>query len=128
MLDTNIVVDAMKGDENILSKLFEYDGKILISAINLVELHRGVYRNSARAMELLGRLNILIKRIPVLPFDEAAVVQYGLIIAQRGFVRSRDADRMIAAHVLAVRATLITNNAAGFQDVPNLKLENWAMA
>jgi tRNA(fMet)-specific endonuclease VapC len=42
--------------------------------------------------------------------------------------RRRDAfDRLIAAHAVAVGATLVTNNVADFQDYPGLRVENWAV-
>jgi len=39
--------------------------------------------------------------IPVLPFDAAAAIAYGQIIAQCGWVKGRDYDRMIAAHAVS---------------------------
>ena len=36
-----------------------------------------------------------------------------------------DADRLIAAHALALDLTLVTNNERDFADVPGLRIENW---
>ena len=60
-----------------------------------------------------------------MPFDNAAAQTYGPVrLATRE--RKRDAlDKMIAAHALALGATLVTNNLADFADYPDLKLENW---
>ena len=35
-------------------------------------------------------------------------------------------DTLIAAHALALDATLVTNNTAEFARVPGLRCENWA--
>lgn len=35
---------------------------------------------------------------------------------------------MIAAHVLSLNATIVTNNVRHFERVPDLKLENWTTA
>jgi tRNA(fMet)-specific endonuclease VapC len=35
---------------------------------------------------------------------------------------------MIAAHALSKGLTLVSNNVAEFERVPDLSLENWAMA
>jgi tRNA(fMet)-specific endonuclease VapC len=72
-----------------------------------------------------ARLEVLLGRIPVLPFDEAAARIYGRIIAQIGWTRSRDVDRMIAAHAMAGAHVLVTRNLADFSDVPGLSLESW---
>ena len=37
-------------------------------------------------------------------------------------------DRLIAAHALSHGLTLVTDNETDFDDVPNLKVENWAKA
>jgi tRNA(fMet)-specific endonuclease VapC len=40
--------------------------------------------------------------------------------------RRRDAlDRLIAAHALALDATLVTNNEADFAGYPGLRVDNW---
>jgi len=128
LVDTNIIIFARDGVEAVLQKLYDHQGSVLLSALSLVELQRGILKDKANAAVRTERIRVILEHIPVLPFDETAAKCYGQIIAQCGFARSRDFDRMIAAHVLAVGATLITNNAADFQDVPNLKWENWAMA
>jgi tRNA(fMet)-specific endonuclease VapC len=53
-----------------------------------------------------ARLEVLLRGLPVLPFDASAAVAYGRIIAQCGWARRRDYDRMIAAHSGAVYGKL----------------------
>lgn len=74
-----------------------------------------------------ARLAVLLKDIPILPFDAAAAEAYGQIIAQCGWVKGRDFDRMIAAHAIATASVLITDNIADFRDIPGLKIEKWAV-
>ena len=71
------------------------------------------------------RLDILLRHIPVLPFDAEAALAYGRIIAECGWAKGRDYDRMIAAHALSTRSVLVTDNAADFRDVEGLMIENW---
>jgi tRNA(fMet)-specific endonuclease VapC len=127
MLDTNIVIHARDGTESVLSKLVEHDGSVLLSALVLAELQRGIYKNSLEATLRRTRLEPLLRSIPIIPFDTAAAEAYGRIIAQGGWVRVRDFDRMIAAHALATNSILVTNNAADFRDIPELAIENWAL-
>ena len=78
-----------------------HEGRILLSALSLAELQRGLYRDAALTALRHVRLSVLLGGIPVLPFDAAAAEAYGRIIAQCGWVKGRDFDRMIAGHALA---------------------------
>ncbi|TWB42051.1 type II toxin-antitoxin system VapC family toxin [Nitrospirillum viridazoti] len=127
MIDTNIAIHARDGGETVLNRLAEHDGGILLSALSLAELQRGLYKDPAHTGLRLARLNVLLPHIPVLPFDAAAAEAYGRIIALCGWVKGRDYDRMIAAHALSVGAILVTNNQADFNDIPGLTLEDWTV-
>jgi tRNA(fMet)-specific endonuclease VapC len=70
---------------------------------------------------------IVLRDIPVLPFDARAAKAYGEIIAQCGWIKGRDFDRMIAGHALATASVLITDNTGDFRDVPGLAIENRAV-
>lgn len=126
LIDTNIAIHARDGAESVLAKLAEHDGAVLLSALSLVELQRGLYKNPAHTALRQVRLKVLVQYIPILPFDAAAAEAYGQIIAQCGWVRGRDYDRMIAAHAISSGSILVTDNRADFQDIPGLSLENWA--
>jgi tRNA(fMet)-specific endonuclease VapC len=126
LLDTNIIIHAGEGHDVVLQKLVENAGKVCMSALNLAELQRGVFKYPDQTALRLTRLTTLLSVIPVIPFDQEAAESYGKIIAHRGWVRSRDTDRMIAAHAISAKAILVTNNTADFKDIPGLTLENWA--
>lgn len=126
LIDTNIAIHARDGTEAVLQKFAEHQGAVLLSALSLAELQRGIYKNPADANIRRMRLEVMLRHIPVLPFDDAAASAYGRIIAQCGWVKGRDFDRMIAAHALATASILVTNNVADFSDIPGLSLENWA--
>lgn len=127
LIDTNIAIHARDGTESVLDKLAEHEGAILISALTLAELQRGLYRNPAYTALRRVRLDVLVEHIPILPFDAAAAEVYGQIIAQCGWVRGRDYDRMIGAHAISTGSVLVTNNEADFRDIPGLSIENWAV-
>jgi tRNA(fMet)-specific endonuclease VapC len=60
-------------------------------------------------------LEVLLRGLPVPPFDVSPAVAYGRIIAQCGWARRRDYDRMIAAHAISSHSILVTNNLADFR-------------
>lgn len=125
LIDTNIAIHARDGTDVVLGKLAEHDGDVLLSALSLAELQRGVYRDSALTAVRQSRLDVLLRGIPVIPFDASAARVYGRVIAQCGWAKGRDYDRMIAAHAISSGSILVTNNEADFRDIPELVLENW---
>jgi tRNA(fMet)-specific endonuclease VapC len=125
LIDTNIAIHARDGTESVLSKLVQHDGEVLLSALSLVELQRGLYRDPELAKLRQARLNVLLRSLPVVPFDAAAAIEYGRIIAQCGWIRRRDYDRMIAAHAISIGSILVTDNEADFSDIPSLAIANW---
>jgi tRNA(fMet)-specific endonuclease VapC len=125
-IDTNIAIHARDGTEAVLHKFAEQKGAILMSALSLAELQRGLYKNPADTNIRRMRLDVILRHIPVLPFDDAAARAYGGIVAQCGWAKGRDFDRMIAAHAIATASILVTNNVSDFSDIPGLLLENWA--
>lgn len=127
LIDTNIAIHARDGTDAVLAKLAEHDGEVLLSALSLAELQRGVYRDASLIAIRQARLEVLLRGLPVLPFDASAAVAYGRIIAQCGWARRRDYDRMIAAHAISTHSILVTNNLADFSDIPGLSVENWVI-
>lgn len=126
LIDTNIAIHARDGSEPVLDKLVEHSGAVLLSALSLAELQRGMYKSPEYTALRRARLNKLLEGLSVVPFDVAAAEAYGRIIAQIGWSRSRDIDRLIAAHALAIHCVLVTANVADFVRVPGLTIENWA--
>lgn len=127
LIDANIAIHARDGTDQVLEKLAEHDGAILLSALSLAELQRGLYKNPAYTSLRRVRLEVLMEHIPVLPFDAAAAQVYGRIIAQCGWLKGRDYDRMIAAHAISTGSVLVTTNEADFRGIPGLAIENWAI-
>ena len=63
----------------------------------------------------------------ILPYDDEAAQQYGRL---RAFLENKGTpigslDMLIAAHVLALNCSLVTNDEKEFSRVPNTKLDNW---
>jgi tRNA(fMet)-specific endonuclease VapC len=125
LIDTNIAIYARDGADKVLDQLAKHGGEVLLSALSLAELQRGLYRDSRYTAVRQARLEVLLRALPVLPFDAAAAVAYGRIIAQCGWVKGRDYDRMIAAHAISSGCVLVTSNEGDFRDIPNLSVENW---
>lgn len=122
LLDTNVAIHLRDGDPTITAKVAALDDAILLSIVTRVELEGGVYCDAADASARRVRLDTLLSAIPVLAFDDAAADAYAAIVARAGYSRRKLLDRMIAAHAIVHRATLVTMNAADFSDIPGLAM------
>lgn len=68
---------------------------------------------------------ITFSRLPVMPFDEAALAVFQELKSQRLGVGTH--DLRIAAIALAHGATVVTQNLRDFQRVPGLAVEDWTL-
>ena len=127
LIDTNVAIHACDGTDAVLAKLAEHDGEVLLSALSLAELQRGAYRDPSLTAIRQARLEVLLRGLPVLPFDASAAVAYRRIIAQCGWARRRDYDRITAAHAISSHSIFVTNNLADFSVIPGLSMENWVV-
>ena len=128
LIDTNIAIHARDGFESVLDKLGRHEGVVFLSALSLAELQRGLYAGLPDSALRQVRLRRMLETIPVLAFDATAAETYGRIIAQIGWARRKDFDRLIGAHALATGCTLVTANEPDFSDIPGLSLENWTLS
>lgn len=126
LIDTNIAIHAIDGLDAVTTKFAEHAGDVMISALSVVELYRGLYRGAVDRAAAQLRIDAFLEIIPTIPFELTGADAYSQIIAQLGWVRGRDFDRMIAAHAIAADCTLVTANLDDFRDIPGLSLENWA--
>jgi tRNA(fMet)-specific endonuclease VapC len=100
-------------------------GAVAVSSITGAELAFGVAKSGSQRNR--DALDKFLAPLEVLPFDAAAMHVYGALRAelQRRGRPIGALDTLIAAHALALGATLITNNVGEFSRVPGLECENW---
>ena len=121
LLDTDCSIYAMLGTHPLLrERLAECEpGEVGLSAVCFAEITMGENLGYPPDRQVIEDF---VSVVPILPFDEAAARAY----AQLPFKRARF-DRLLAAHALSIKATVITNNEGDFADVPGLKVENWTV-
>lgn len=128
MLDTNVVSHIMQGrDATLLARLTQLPvGQVVISSITLAELEYGLHRK-AQPVRLRNALIQVLLRMDVLPWDEMVATCYGefcTALEAQG-INLCDCDMMIAAHAVAVGATLVSRDKAFAQVPERLRLEVW---
>lgn len=123
MLDTNVVLYAMRGDDPTLVARLEsfLVGELVISAITLGELEHG-WRSGFGDREAAGPFLALV---PVLPFDGRAAAGFGAVMAQLPRPKRRTYDRQIAGHALSLDIPVVTSDRKDFADVGGLIVEDW---
>jgi tRNA(fMet)-specific endonuclease VapC len=126
LLDTNTVSHLIKRHPQATQRLLAVPmHSICISAITAGELAYGLAKRP-EAVTLKAAVNEFLRRVDVLPWDDAVAKTYGTLRAQlqsQGITLS-PLDMQIAAHALHVKAVLVSNDAA-FQHVNLLEIENW---
>ena len=126
LLDTDSVSFALRGQGQVGARLqAQRPSDLCISTITLAELRYGADRKGSR--KLHGLIDTFSASLEVVSFDEGAAAEFGRIgsiLAERG-TPIGDFDVLIAAHAVAVRCTLVTNNVRHFSKVPGLSVENW---
>ena len=132
MLDTNVISHIMQGrDAQLLARLTQLPvGQVVMSSVTLAELEYGLHRKGQPA-RLRNALTQVLLRMDVLPWDEDVATCYGGFCAtlEAQGINLSDFDMMIAAHAVAVDATLVSRDKA-FAQVstgasPSLRLEVW---
>jgi tRNA(fMet)-specific endonuclease VapC len=99
---------------------------LALSAVTVVELHRGAYL-SAQVVDNLAKVNAFVTRFIVLPLDTRAGEIAGRVdaeLAKQG-QRIGPYDTLIAAIALANDLTLVTHNTGEFGRIAGLRLADW---
>ena len=129
-LDTNIISDMMRDLQGAaatrakLASIERGDDTLYTSTVVQCELEYGIARKSSP--RLLAAYKAVMDTIEVLPLDPTVSVHYAQLrthLEQCGTPIGPN-DTFIAAHALALGATLITADTE-FTRVPGLKVENW---
>ena len=129
LLDTNVVSHIMQGrDAALLARLTQVPvGQVAISSITLAELEYGLQRKG-QPTRLRNALTQVLLRMDVLPWDEEVATCYGAFCAtlEAQGIHLSDFDMMIAAHAVAVNATLVSRDKA-FAQVPAGSTHHWKL-
>ena len=126
MLDTDTVSFALRGQGRVATRLLDHlPSDLCMSSITLAELRYGA--DMRRSRKLHGLIDTFAEALSVAPFDDAAASRFGTVAASlaRKGAPIGGFDTLIAAHALALRLTLVTNNLKHFERVAGLRTENW---
>ena len=126
LLDTNTVSHLIKRHPQVTQHLLAVPmHSVCISAITAGELAFGLAKRP-EAVALKATVNEFLRRVEVLPWDDAVAQTYGTLRAlmQSNGTPLAALDMQIAAHALHLKAALISSDRAMAQ-VPELLVEDW---
>jgi tRNA(fMet)-specific endonuclease VapC len=126
MLDTDTVSFALRGHGQVGAELARRPrSELCVSAMSVAELRFGA--DKRRSRKIHEAIDGFLSGVQVMPFDVDAAVRFGTVAAvlAAAGVPIGQMDTLIAAHALALDATLVTNNEKHFAKVPRLRIQNW---
>lgn len=131
LLDTNILSNVIKQPDGVVGQRLrvlseQFPGAMVTSVVVESELSFGALRVNSAA--LTGKIFNLLQLIPALVLNPDVVSHYATTRAhlERQGIPIGPNDMFIAAHALALGATLVTADAE-FARIPGLQVENWLL-
>ena len=127
LLDTNILSDLVRNPRGGITDRIKAVGEenVCTSIVVAAELRYGAVKKDSPRLTM--QPEAVLQAIDVLALEQPADAVYGTLRArleQAG--RSIGAnDLFIAAHALALRHTLVTDNTREFSRIDDLRVENW---
>ncbi|KMS56045.1 transcriptional regulator [Novosphingobium barchaimii LL02] len=130
LLDTNILSDLIRQPDGMVAHAIADVGEDAVATSIIVagELRYGAEKRGSPRLK--SKIEDLLSLIAVLPLKDDADACYGRLRAdleRRGTPIGAN-DMLIAAHALAIGATLVTDNIREFERVEGLPLVNWLRA
>jgi tRNA(fMet)-specific endonuclease VapC len=130
LLDTNIISELMRDAGGAAAGRFRQhltgsgEVQVVTSIVVQCELRYGLRK--ASSPRLLQAYALQMAQLPVLPLDGLVVEHYANLRNSLASVGKPigPLDTLIAAHALALDATLVSADAE-FARIPGLALENW---
>ena len=129
-LDTNIIIDYLRGEENTkikLEKLFDLNLEVTTTTIALCEIYRRIFtlKDCEEELDLFERF---IKNFNLISITKGAAITFGRLssyLKKKGRT-TEEIDLIIASIAIANNQILITKNRKHFENIPDLKLEVWS--
>jgi tRNA(fMet)-specific endonuclease VapC len=127
LLDTNIVSDLIRQPQGRVAQHIREIGEaqVCTSIIVAAELRYGATKKGSP--RLTAQLEAVLGALDVLPFEAPADAAYGLLRSRLEQVGQPIGgnDLLIAAQVVALGYTIVTDNEREFTRIAEIRCENW---
>lgn len=126
LLDTDIIIEVLRRNMSVIQKIEQVKKKnCFISEITIAELYFGAAK-SGRYEQQVKDVELIMSNFTIVPIFESLSL-YGKLRwqLQRNGLKIGDMDIFIGATAIANNFIMVTGNAAHFERLPKIKLENW---
>lgn len=127
LLDTNICSAHVRRPVGLAHRFMQHSGRLFIPTIVFGELHAWAHRRQNRDKLLRAIDEDLLQDVKLLDYDRQSAAVFGALRAtllNQGVVVNA-VDVMIAAVALQHDLTMVTHNTRDFENVPDLRIEDW---
>ena len=127
LIDTNILIYRLKNVGNVNDNFLKYkDKQMSVSVISYGELIFGAMKSKS-VEKNLETVNDIKSIFPIIDINCDIMKTFGEIKAyiQKIGKPVDDMDLLISATAISNGMTLVTHNTKHFENIPNLKLEDW---
>ena len=127
LIDTNILIYRLKNLGNVNDNFLKYkDKQMSVSVISYGELIFGAMKSKS-VEKNLETVNDIKSIFPIIDINCDIMKTFGEIKAyiQKIGKPVDDMDLLISATAISKGMTLVTHNTKHFENIPNLKLEDW---
>ena len=127
LLDTDIIIDFFNDDSSLAKEIEKKaEHPMFISSLTLCELYRGAFLSINPEEEQENILNLLASTEFISLNKEACVIfgKNNAYLSKIGKM-TKEVDLMISSIAISKGLTLVTRNKKHFENIPNLKIEEW---
>ena len=130
LIDTNTLSFAMAGELSVCRRMLSLARTdVLLPQPVVAEIEYGLarMRKSQRRERLVRRFQAFLRETPRAAWTDEVSRAFGATKAEleRRGIRIEDLDVAIAAHALALDATLVSDDTSHMRRIPGLRVESW---
>lgn len=134
VLDTDVLTHYLLGHPRVLQRRQDARDEVVITIVARIETLQGRFATLLKAadgtelqrgQQRIDRTEEDLRPFRVLPITGAAAGEFDRLREHKNLKQIGRGDLLIAAIVLANRATLATRNVKDFRKVSGLRVENW---
>lgn len=135
LLDTDILSFLFANHPKVSQRYREATDVIATTIISRIQVLRGRFdfllkaedgEELQRAQHWLEKSERDLDSLAIIPINSSSAAEFDHLRQNKKLKKIGRADLLIASITLAHDATLVTRNIKHFQQVPSLKIENWA--